>query len=1081
MIKVPDASPSALLNTCFVTNVLHGYDSHDADSAYVSALASITASIGHNVTLAWVPSDDYFSTLDPNLITLIKKEYRENHQVNLEVVRSHSDQLPGIHTCEKASAAAFLFSRDGNFDFILVSSRGGIGYYSIIGHRMGLLEEKTRLVLAVSDPHEWKYEKNKLFSEKLQDISALYMEKYCIEQAEELIFQSSEIHEWLIAKGWKTSGQAKIMPAFSPVQISPSRPELPNLCNEIAFIGDHDRKSGFLTFCNALEELSRSGFDGTVTFLGEFNKVDGAHSGGMVLRMARSWPCKIKFFPKAGGLTKLSYLRDRNILAVIPESGCEAAQKVADCLHNGIAFVVFNSDSVKPLISQEDRETMVCADNAADLAEKLRSLLKAPLPKGTPSREHFELRDVWSKFLEEKPKPSSFNRKNRSPLVSIVLVHHERPDYLLQAVRSIESQDYKNIEVIIVDDGSNGAASIQTLEMLERRFEGKKGWKLIRASHEYLGAARNRGIRSSKGQYILFMDDDNTLFPFAVSTFVNCMERTGSDIITCFAKVFYDRYVPDGNASSLIHFYPLGGSLDLALLKNTFGDANAMIRRNVVDKIGYQIEDYGYISHDWEYFSRAVLSGLKLMVIPVPLYCYRSSPTGMYRSGNWFDARSAILNVFKDENIRVIENFIGLAISQNVTMADKESRAYNLGFDIGSSRERKLSSCLPNSDEALRVLAEIAGLEGRVETSLILYSEAGYHEMVGQLNLAANEAEPSRLAVTEFGHHLLSSFELPTNSLMHFDLCVKNEDNIGNNLLFYTDEPNKLFVEARGAASIAVYPYGAPAGTGEVSAVVSLAEELASQAEFIVMLLEPTDNAVVEACKATVAGEGSSGWCRVGAVGDSQEVTAKLQVPSANDLNIVIGVRPAAISDRTLGCFEAVNVKKAVHHRPRRGAPSTRQRAKRISDDDLKNVTLLTPYPAENPLILVQQQAGIFLRPHKDGPVVCALDRAFPPLAQRLVCSIEVAHEEASSFEFACALCLPGHTIDWRKDVSRSAFAFSGWVKVMDKFKLHKLAVRVPYKRKQYLQIQLAVRLPEGSSPTPSNCFWRKLVVSWDD
>ena len=56
----------------------------------------------------------------------------------------------------------------------------------------------------------------------------------------------------------------------------------------------------------------------------------------------------------------------------------------------------------------------------------------------------------------------------------------------------------------------------------------------------------------------------------------------------------------------------------MGFIHDSFGDANAMIRREVFDKIGYQIEDYGYTAQDWEFFSRAVMSGLKFRIIPEP-------------------------------------------------------------------------------------------------------------------------------------------------------------------------------------------------------------------------------------------------------------------------------------------------------------------------------------------------------------------------------------------------------------------------------------------------------------------------------
>lgn len=79
------------------------------------------------------------------------------------------------------------------------------------------------------------------------------------------------------------------------------------------------------------------------------------------------------------------------------------------------------------------------------------------------------------------------------PLVTVVLVHHDRHNYLKQAIESLEAQKFTNFELIVVDDGSNDPDSIRYLSDLSWSWWQEKPWKVLREPNRYLGAARNTG------------------------------------------------------------------------------------------------------------------------------------------------------------------------------------------------------------------------------------------------------------------------------------------------------------------------------------------------------------------------------------------------------------------------------------------------------------------------------------------------------------------------------------------------------------------------------------------------------------
>jgi uncharacterized protein DUF6212 len=121
------------------------------------------------------------------------------------------------------------------------------------------------------------------------------------------------------------------------------------------------------------------------------------------------------------------------------------------------------------------------------------------------------------------------------------------------------------------------------------------------------------------------------------------------------------------------------------------------------------------------------------------------------------------------------------------------------------------------------------------------------------------------------------------------------------------------------------------------------------------------------------------------------------------------------------------------------------------------------------------------LRPHPRGTVAAELPSVFPPLARKVVASVEIAHEHAGPFDFAVALVRPDTTVDWQGRVPDKVLAFSGWVRVEDRFEHHELLAELPERARTALSMHIAIKLPKGSSPIPSNAFFRKFVIVWDN
>src|SRR3989344_2966502 len=92
-------------------------------------------------------------------------------------------------------------------------------------------------------------------------------------------------------------------------------------------------------------------------------------------------------------------------------------------------------------------------------------------------------------------------------LVSIIIPAYNAEKYIGRAIKSALSQAYDNLEIIVVDDGSLD----RTREIAESFKDSRV--KYLYQQNRFQGAARNYGIRESKGEYITFLDADDMYMP----------------------------------------------------------------------------------------------------------------------------------------------------------------------------------------------------------------------------------------------------------------------------------------------------------------------------------------------------------------------------------------------------------------------------------------------------------------------------------------------------------------------------------------------------------------------------------------
>lgn len=105
--------------------------------------------------------------------------------------------------------------------------------------------------------------------------------------------------------------------------------------------------------------------------------------------------------------------------------------------------------------------------------------------------------------------------------VSIIVPTYNRPDTLAQTLGSIAKQTYKDIEVIVINDGGCDVQNV--IDAASKNIDIKY---LCHQNNNGPPAARNTGIRIAQGKYITYLDDDDILYPVHIQTLTEFLEKT---------------------------------------------------------------------------------------------------------------------------------------------------------------------------------------------------------------------------------------------------------------------------------------------------------------------------------------------------------------------------------------------------------------------------------------------------------------------------------------------------------------------------------------------------------------------------
>lgn len=301
--------------------------------------------------------------------------------------------------------------------------------------------------------------------------------------------------------------------------------------------------------------------------------------------------------------------------------------------------------------------------------------------------------------------------------VSVVVPIYNVEKYIGEMIESLQKQTLREIEIILVDDGSPDKSG----DICDKYAKDDERIIVIHKKNGGVSAARNDGLAVAKGEYIIFCDSDDWLPLDALQKLYEEGEKTDADI------VIGDIYLAENDSEKIVHFYEnefvtedkeFINKLIQADLYRTYcpmpaagepafgygGPWNKAVKLNLLkeNRIQFDTRVKG-IFDDILYTAYILANARKIAYIPVPVYYYRVIPFSITRTykPNALEINDAIFNSWKefmamyDKNGMYLKPYYAVVIRRFVDIIPV--------YFVSSNNPKKMAQRLTEMKEVMKL------------------------------------------------------------------------------------------------------------------------------------------------------------------------------------------------------------------------------------------------------------------------------------------------------------------------------------------------------------------------------------------
>lgn len=259
--------------------------------------------------------------------------------------------------------------------------------------------------------------------------------------------------------------------------------------------------------------------------------------------------------------------------------------------------------------------------------------------------------------------------KNNIDLVSVIIRTKDRPNFLKRAIDSVCSQDYKNIEIIIINDG--GCEVVDIINHYKSAFENIPGCEVNR-SFEYVKNAvsvmrtnaANIGLQLARGKFICLLDDDDYFYSQHLSKHINVQKK--NDCLWSVSRALESIENEKGVEKFKKYNYSSNfNQIKFYFFENYFPSNSIVFQRKLVDKIGLFDKNLEVLE-DWDFWIRMYMESKPCLIEEVTcVYTTRNGASNV-RMAN--DSKQ----LWKDTFIKVMDKYKSIYNLEKVNVPLKE-------------------------------------------------------------------------------------------------------------------------------------------------------------------------------------------------------------------------------------------------------------------------------------------------------------------------------------------------------------------------------------------------------------------------